>query len=112
MDWVTELREKFEQVRGGGGAVSVSFAARPDLIGELGREFNALAGELAPIPPPALTREQAHSLRNHLAGLLAALHVLKEGGTLSADEQQRLAEVVEEARALDTSLRARVPGAG
>lgn len=112
MDWVTELREKFQQVRGQGGQVSVSFATRSDLVGELGREFNALADELGPVRAQALTREQAHNLRNRLAGVLAALHVLQEAGTLSADEQQRLQEVVEEARALDSNLRARAAGAG
>lgn len=105
MDWVAELRRKFQQVRAGLAARPVSFAARADLIGEVGREFNALLAALQPTEPRALSRDQAHVLRNHLAGILAALHVLREDGSLSRDQQAHLQKVIEEGRRLDAGLR-------
>ena len=105
MDWVSELRQKFRQLPTQAGAVTpVSFGDRDDTVGELGREFNTLAAELSRITPRELTREQAHGLRNRLAGILAALHVLEAEGTLSPDQRRQLREVVEEARRMDAAL--------
>lgn len=107
MDWVAELCQKFEQVRGGCADVAVSFAERADMIGELGRSFNALAEALPAAPASRLTREQAHGLCNHLAGIMAALHVLAEDAGLNAGQQAQLREVVGQARELEAALRRR-----
>jgi len=104
MDWVTELREGFERLLRG-GAQLVRFAAETGPQGELGREFNALAAELNGVDPGALTRERLHALRNRLAGILAAVHVL--GQELGAEQQAELKRVIEEARRVDAALRAR-----
>lgn len=86
--------------------MAVSFADREDTVGEVGREFNTLAAELGRTAPQGLSREQAHALRNRLAGILAALHVLEAGGGLDAEQRARLGDVVQEARTLDATLRA------
>lgn len=105
VDWASELREGLQQLLRPGGTIAVSFAARADVVGELGREFNALAAEWTAAAPNGLSRAQAHALRNRLAGLLAALHVLATTGGLSAPEQGELEEAVEAGRRLDTLLR-------
>lgn len=104
MDWVSELREGFERLRQG-GAQPVRFAAEAGPRGELGREFNALAAELNGVDSSELTRERLHALRNRLAGILAAVHVL--GQELGAEQQVQLKKVIEEARRVDAALRAR-----
>lgn len=108
-DWVSELCRGFRQlpVPGAqtGEATSVSFANREDTVGELGREFNALAAELNATVPNGPSRERVHTLRNRLAGILAALQVLGMGTDLSPEQQTQLQDVVEEARRLDATLR-------
>lgn len=106
MSWAAELREAFSRLQAGGHP-RVGFAGREDTVGEIGREFNHLTAGLEQLAPNGLTRDKAHSLRNRLAGILAALHVLKETGGLSAKEQAALSQVLEEARQLDSRLRAR-----
>jgi len=103
MGWVEELRQAFGRLQAGGPA-QVSFAARSDVVGELGREFNALATELAETGDDRYTREQAHRLRNRLAGILAVLHVQSEVGALTTEEQRLLQELLAEARFLDARL--------
>jgi signal transduction histidine kinase len=105
MDWVSELRQGFRALPAG-AVLSVSFADRSDTIGEVGREFNALAAELGRMPPNEMSRERAHALRNRLAGILAALHVLNATGALDPAQQAALQETVEEAKRLDAALRA------
>lgn len=104
MGWVEELRQAFGRLQAGGPA-QVSFAARPDVVGELGREFNALATELAETGDVSYTREQAHRLRNRLAGILAVLHVQSEVGALAAEEQSALRELLSEAKSLEARFR-------
>jgi len=106
MDWAGELREAFGRLRAGEQA-RVGFASRVDRIGELGQEFNALAEDLRSPGLDALTRERAHGLRSRLAGILAALHVLRMSDELTSEEQRTLAQVVETARQLDERLRKR-----
>ncbi len=104
MSWMAELRQGFNRLQSG-RYPRVHFANRTDTVGEIGREFNALATGLEQLGANGLTREQAHSLRNRLAGILAALHVLKESGALTANEQATLSQALAEARQLDTRLR-------
>lgn len=104
MGWVEELRQAFGRLQAGGPA-QVSFAARSDVVGELGREFNALATELAETEGGKYTREQAHRLRNRLAGILAVVQVQSEVGALAAEEQRLLEELLAEAQSLDARLR-------
>lgn len=106
MSWTSELRQAFAALRAG-VPTRVAFAARNDRVGDLGREFNRLADALAQKGPGAFTREQAHALRNRLAGLLAVVHVLRVTGELSSEEVEALAHAVEEAKQLDAQLRAR-----
>lgn len=106
MSWVAELRAAFSQVQVG-GCPRVAFADREDTVGELGREFNALAAGLEQASPQGLTREQAHSLRNRLAGILAVLQLLRESGDLTRPDQAAVQEVFENARHLDARLRPR-----
>ena len=105
MSWTTELRQAFAALRAGASA-RVSFADRDDRIGDLGREFNRLAESLAGKGPDGFTREQAHALRNCLAGILAALHVLRLTSGVSAEEEETLVRIAAEAKELDTHLRA------
>lgn len=104
MDWVSELRHGFRQLPTG-QAAGVSFADREDAIGDVGREFNALAAALGEAGPGGLGREQVHALRNRLAGILAALHVLRAGEELSSEQEEELRDVVEAARKLDAAWR-------
>ncbi len=106
MDWAGELREAFGRLCAGQEA-RVEFAARTDRVGTLGQEFNALAGELEGLSVNTLTRERAHSLRNRLAGILAALHVLRMSNELTPEEQTALEHVVASAQQLDERLRKR-----
>jgi signal transduction histidine kinase len=103
MDWIAELRQAFHELEAGGRA-RVSFGALPGTVGEVGREFNSLAGALEE-PPGADARERFHRLRNQLAGILAALHVLRETAGLSAEEQASLGQALEDAKRLEMSLR-------
>jgi len=103
MDWIAELHQAFNDLEAGASA-HVSFSARPGAVGELGREFNALADGLEK-PPAADTRERFHRLRNQLAGILAALHVLRETAELSSEERASLALVLEEGKRLESRLR-------
>ncbi len=105
MSWAAELRQGFNRLQSGRHP-RVGFADRTDTVGEIGREFNALAAGLEQAGANGLTREQAHDLRNRLAGILAALHVLKESGALTNDQQAALSQALAEARQLDTRLRA------
>ncbi len=110
VSWTTELRQAFAALRAGAPA-RVSFAGRDDRVGEVGREFNRLADALAQSrslgSPDGFSREQAHALRNRLAGVLAALHVLRVTSELAPEEEETLAHVVEDAKQLDAQLRAR-----
>jgi signal transduction histidine kinase len=103
--WTTELRQAFAALRAGRPA-RVAFDARNDRIGDLGREFNRLADDVAARGPEGFTREQAHALRNRLAGILAVLHVLRLTGASGPEEEEALAQVAADAKELDTRLRA------
>ena len=105
MSWMSELRQGFNRLQSGRNP-RVDFSDRTDTVGEIGREFNALAAGLEHLGANGLTREQAHSLRNRLAGILAALHVLMETTALNDDQQAALSQALAEARQLDTRLRA------
>ncbi len=105
MSWTTELHQAFAALRAGRPA-RVAFDARGDRIGDLGREFNRLADAVAAKGSGGFTREQAHALRNCLAGILAVLHVLRVTGETNAAEEETLARIVAEAKELDTHLRA------
>lgn len=107
MEWLAELREGFRRIRQAQAAARVSFAARANGIGEIGREFNALAEALEQQGSNRLAREQVHRLRNRLAGILAALHVLGEGSAGGPGQADQLEHIVEEARKLDQELLAR-----
>jgi hypothetical protein len=103
MDWIAELRQAFKELEAGGRA-QVSFSSRPGTVGEVGREFNALAMGLAEAASSD-TRERMHRLRNQLAGILAALHVLRETAELSKEERVALVQVLEEGKRLEARLR-------
>jgi len=105
VSWTSELRQAFAALRAGAPA-RVSFAARDDRVGDVGREFNRLADALARCGPGGLTREQAHSLRNRLAGVLAVLHVLRVTGEVTTEEEETLAHALADAKELDAQLRA------
>ncbi len=104
MSWAVELREAFAQLQSG-GAVQVGFAGREGLEGELGCELNAFSEELLRSPGDNLSREQRHGLRNRLAGILAAVHVLRETTGLTAEDREVLQQTLEQAKALDARLR-------
>lgn len=104
MSWAVELQEAFAQLQSG-GAVQVGFAEAPGLEGELGRELNAFSEELLRSPGDKLSREQRHDLRNQLAGILAAVHVLRETTGLTAEDREVLQQTLEQAKALDARLR-------
>ncbi|MBI4462555.1 MAG: hypothetical protein HY653_06595 [Acidobacteria bacterium] len=103
MSWVEELRKAFERLQTG-QRPQVGFASRTDRVGEVGQEFNALARDLA-ASPNGLTRTQAHSLRNRLAGILASLHLLRESEELSEEEHSLLGEILAHAQRLEARLR-------
>lgn len=102
MSWAAELCRAFRELHAG-GRPRVGFAGRDDTVGDVGRAFNALAAELEQVGANGLTRAHAHRLRNRLAGILAALHLLAESGALTADQQAGLQEIIQEARTLETA---------
>ena len=104
VSWTTELRRAFAALRAGEPA-RVAFDARDDRVGEVGREFNRLADALAQKGADGFSREQAHALRNRLAGILAVLHLLRVTTDVSPEEGETLARIVAEAKELDTQLR-------
>lgn len=104
MSWAVELREAFTQLQSG-GTVQVGFVDAPGLEGELGRELNAFSEELLRAPSEHLSREQRHGLRNRLAGILAAVHVLRETADLTDEDREVLRQALEQAKALDARLR-------
>ena len=106
MNWTLELRQAFAALRAG-RPVRVEFAGQPGKVGEIGQEFNQLAAALEQRGANGWSREQAHALRNRLAGILAVLHVLRITAPLSPEEQDTLGTIVLEAKELDTQLRAR-----
>ena len=105
VNWTSELRQAFAALRAGTPA-RVSFAARDDRVGDVGREFNRLADALSRRDPGGFNREQAHALRNRLAGVLAVLHVLRVTGEVSSEEEETLAHALADAKELDAQLRA------
>lgn len=105
MNWAMELREAFARLAAGETA-TVSFAGRPGMTGEVGREFNALAGALRQTGAQPLTRDQAHALRNRLAGILAAVHMLGDTAVLTDEEQGAVKQALQEAQKLDARLQA------
>jgi hypothetical protein len=105
VNWTAELKDAFAALRAGRPA-RVTFDARDDRLGDLGREFNRLADAVAQKGPDGFTREQAHALRNRLAGILAVLHVLRLTGASSPEDEEALARIVADAKELDTRLRA------
>lgn len=106
MSWTLELRQALAALRAG-HAARVEFGGQPGKVGEIGQEFNQLAAALEQRGPNGWSREQAHALRNRLAGLLAALHVLRITAPLSPEEQDALSAIVLDAKELDSQLRAR-----
>jgi len=105
VEWYEELCEKLAAIGQGNWQVRVEFAVRDDLVGELGRTFNALAEGLERFSQnPAAERSSArHALKNALAGLAASAYVLAERATTPA-ERQGLQAVVEEARRIAPRL--------
>ena len=84
----------------------MTFSDLPGIAGELGRDFNALADGLEkPAAAAPDARERFHRLRNQLAGILAAVHVLRETTELNAEQRAALAQVLEEGKKLETRLR-------
>jgi len=104
MGWIVELRQAFNELEAG-GRPRVRFSASPGTVGELGRGFNALADALENPAAAPDARERFHRLRNQLAGILAALHVLGETTELSPEERATLAQVLEEGKKLEARLR-------
>ena len=102
MNWAEELRKAFERLDAG-EAAQVAFAGRDGFEGELGHDFNEFAAEICELPAGALSREERHRLRNRLAGILAAVHVLgaDEGAELNAEN---LAALVDAAKRIDARL--------
>ena len=102
MTWVEELREAFERLAAGEVA-RVEFVSGDGLEEELGRDFNDFAVEIRELPAGPLTREERHRLRNRLAGILAAVHVLGsgEGAEPSGNDLAKLAEA---AKRIDVRL--------
>ncbi len=102
MNWAEELRRAFERLDAG-EAAQVDFAGRDEFEGELGGDFNEFAAEIGGLPPGPLPREERHRLRNRLAGILAAVHVLGngEGAELNAED---LAALVDAAKRIDVRL--------
>ena len=90
---------------GQGTSARVDFAGRGELEEELGREFNDFAGELGRLPAGPLSRERRHALRNRLAGILAAVHVLRESGGLAEGEKEAVRESLIAAEKIDLRLR-------
>ena len=102
MNWAEELQRAFMRLDKG-EAVRVAFAERDGFEGELGQDFNEFAEEIRGLPAGPLTREERHRLRNRLAGVLAAVHVL--GSEESAEPGgNELAKLAEAAKRIDIRL--------
>lgn len=104
MDWIADLRQAFGELESG-GRPHVNFSDLPGIVGELGRDFNRLADGLDKPGAAPDTRERFHRLRNQLAGILAAVHVLRETMELNAEQRAALAHVLEEGKKLEARLR-------
>jgi len=107
MSWAGELRQAFVRLQAG---------ERPRLrLGEgdttreeIGAEFNALVEDMENMKAKGAARGDVHRARNRLAGILAALHLMDEGGErLGEEESTSINDVIEEARKLDGQLRQR-----
>jgi len=106
LSWTLELRQALAALRAARSA-RVEFAGQSGKVGEVGEQFNHLAAALAGGGADGWSREQAHALRNRLAGLLAMLHVLRLTVPLTTEEVDTLGTIVLEAKELDAQLRAR-----
>lgn len=104
MGWMGELCVAFGELLAG-HRPQVSFSEREDTVGEVGREFNALAALVDRMGTGDASRDVVHGARNHLAGILAAVHVFGETNELSGEERNALTGLLEEARKLDAQLR-------
>ena len=104
MSWAGELRDALRRL-GQGAPGRVDFTGRGELVEELGREFNDFTGEMGRLPAGPLSRDQRHALRNRLAGILAAVHVLRESGGLAEGEEEAVRQSLIEAEKIDLRLR-------
>ena len=102
MNWAEELQRAFVQLDRG-EVVRVAFAEHDGFEGELGQDFNEFAEEIGGLPPGPLSREERHRLRNRLAGILAAVHVLGSGAG-AAPNGDELAKLAEAAKRIDARL--------
>ena len=102
MNWVEELQRAFVRLDGG-DSVQVGFAEHDGFEGELGQDFNEFAEEIGGLSPGPLSREERHRLRNRLAGILAAVHVLGSGEG-AAPNGNELAKLAEAAKRIDARL--------
>jgi signal transduction histidine kinase len=112
---LTELNEKIAQVRGGDLSAEVSFAARTDEIGQLGRDFNDMVRQLresrTEIQRLHLTQMSraehlatlgelaaglAHEIRNPLAGIVGVLDVVARDLPATSPATEVLHEAQEE----------------
>ena len=103
---LTELQQKIAQVREGDLSVRVGFASRTDEIGELGRHFNDMVGQLVSsgeeierLHRTQMSRAEhlatlgelaaglAHEIRNPLAGIAGVIEII--GRDLPADSPSR-----------------------
>lgn len=106
MGWPRELQQALEKLQAGSLA-EVGFAGHTGLEGELGSEWNRFAGEMVRLPGGKLSREQRHDLLNQLAGILAAVHVLRETATLTEEDREALQRTIEDAKKIEAQLRSR-----
>lgn len=106
MSWATELRTAFRRLQTG-NPQRVGFADQPGLAGALGREWNLFVEAVPQWPVADLTRQQRHDLRNRLAGILAAVHVLHQSVPLRTEDEEALRQAIEEARTVDARLQGR-----
>jgi len=110
-EWYEELCEKLAAVGQRHWQVRVGFAARADLVGELGRTFNALAEGLERLAQgPA--DERQHAVKNALAGLAATAYVLAESETTAPQVRQALQAIVEAVRRIEQQLSEWLKAAG
>ena len=108
VEWFEELCEKLAAIGQRNWQVRVEFAARDDLVGELGRAFNALAEGLEWLnqSPEGDRRSQRHAVKNALAGLAASAYVLAESEMTAPAGRRALQAIVEEARKIAEWLKA------